>query len=101
MAVKELVENALDAEATRIEIRLKEYGSELIEVLDDGCGVQEFNLQALSTFKIYILFLDLFCNLFIFSFKTSHIKNQRFFRFIFHCNSWFSRRSFKFSLCTV
>ncbi|XP_067005498.2 mismatch repair endonuclease PMS2 [Anabrus simplex] len=47
-AVKELVENSLDARATVIEIRLKEYGSELIEVIDNGCGVEEKNFEGLT-----------------------------------------------------
>ncbi|KAI7836307.1 hypothetical protein COHA_009815 [Chlorella ohadii] len=47
-AVKELVENALDAGATAIEIRLKEYGSELLEVADNGHGVSPDNYQALT-----------------------------------------------------
>ncbi|KAI8109462.1 hypothetical protein M9434_000744 [Picochlorum sp. BPE23] len=38
-AVKELIENSIDAGATSIDIRLKEYGSESIEVSDNGCGV--------------------------------------------------------------
>ncbi|XP_069701490.1 mismatch repair endonuclease PMS2 isoform X2 [Periplaneta americana] len=48
-AVKELVENSLDAGATVIEIRLKEYGSELVEVIDNGSGVDENNFQALNS----------------------------------------------------
>ncbi|WP_404338657.1 DNA mismatch repair endonuclease MutL [Sphingomonas sp. MMS12-HWE2-04] len=38
-ALKELVENAIDAGSTRIAIRLAAGGTELIEVIDDGCGM--------------------------------------------------------------
>ena len=38
-ALKELVENALDAGAANIAVRLSAGGLELIEVADDGCGM--------------------------------------------------------------
>ncbi|MCW3836657.1 DNA mismatch repair endonuclease MutL [Sphingomonas canadensis] len=38
-ALKELVENAIDAGATRIAIRLAAGGTGMIEVIDDGCGM--------------------------------------------------------------
>ncbi len=42
--VKELVENALDAGARRVEIEIEEGGGRLIRVSDDGCGIEPAQL---------------------------------------------------------
>jgi DNA mismatch repair protein PMS2 len=47
-AVKELVENALDAGATNIEIKLKEMGFESFEVIDNGMGIDPVNYDAVA-----------------------------------------------------
>src|SRR3989338_4148206 len=39
--VKELIENALDAGATSIEIAIKNGGKSLIRISDNGCGMSE------------------------------------------------------------
>ncbi len=44
-AVKELVENAIDAGASRIEIGLREGGQSLIAVEDNGCGMSPAELS--------------------------------------------------------
>ena len=44
--VKELVENAIDAGATEIEIHIEQGGKQLIRVIDNGCGIERDDLQS-------------------------------------------------------
>ncbi|XP_074278976.1 DNA mismatch repair protein PMS1 [Silene latifolia] len=47
-AVKELVENSLDAGATTIEIALKDYGEDWFQVIDNGSGIAPSNFKVLA-----------------------------------------------------
>jgi DNA mismatch repair protein MutL len=54
--VKELIENALDAEATSIDLAVEDGGRQLIRVSDDGCGMSRddavLSLERHATSKI-------------------------------------------------
>jgi DNA mismatch repair protein MutL len=43
--VKELVENAIDAGADRIEIIIEKSGTRLIRIIDNGCGIDEDQIE--------------------------------------------------------
>jgi DNA mismatch repair protein MutL len=42
--VKELMENALDAGSSRIEVEVEQGGADLVRVVDDGCGIAAADL---------------------------------------------------------
>ena len=47
-AVKELVENSLDAGATSIEVRFKQYGLASVEVIDSGSGIAPVDYDSVA-----------------------------------------------------
>ncbi|KAH8401645.1 hypothetical protein KR009_007157 [Drosophila setifemur] len=48
VAVKELVENSIDAGATLVEIKLRDQGLQGVDVSDNGSGVEEANLEGMT-----------------------------------------------------
>lgn len=47
--VKELLENAVDAGATRVDIECQQGGTELIRIVDDGCGIHPEDVELAIT----------------------------------------------------
>src|SRR5207245_9567067 len=43
--VKELLENAVDAGSRRIDVEIEQGGTELIRIVDDGCGIHADDLS--------------------------------------------------------
>ena len=70
-AVKEVVENAIDAGATAVIVRLRDYGSTSIEVIDNGSGIEETNFEGL-TLKHHTSKLSSFSELDVRNLKFSH-----------------------------
>lgn len=48
VAVKELVENSVDAGAKIVEIKIKNYGADSFEVVDNGIGISETNFSGIT-----------------------------------------------------
>ena len=44
-AVKELLENAIDAGSTEIKVVIKDAGKTLIQIIDNGCGMSKKDAQ--------------------------------------------------------
>jgi DNA mismatch repair protein MutL len=44
-AVKEMLENALDAGSTEIELFVKDAGKTLLQVVDNGCGMSKTDIR--------------------------------------------------------
>ncbi|XP_046397219.1 mismatch repair endonuclease PMS2 [Ischnura elegans] len=48
VAVKELLENSLDAGATAVDVRLVDQGSAVVEVADNGSGIKEEDFEGIA-----------------------------------------------------
>lgn len=62
--VKELIENSLDAHSTRLQLTFIAHGADLIELVDNGDGIAEYDFEKLGSLKIKQINLNLFKKLF-------------------------------------
>ncbi|XP_037791245.1 PMS1 protein homolog 1-like [Penaeus monodon] len=87
--VKELVENAVDAEASTVSVKLENYGFVRLEVRDNGKGISEEDIKVVAkphfTSKISS-FADLFYSR-SFKFKNSKSNNM----ITIHSSMWIQR----------
>ena len=75
IALKELLENAIDARATNVEIKLVDMGARSISVADNGSGVKERDFQALSEYlSVSIYIYNEFIATYFCSCQASHVK---------------------------
>ena len=44
-AIKEMIENSLDAGAKRVQVIVRDAGRTLLQVIDDGCGMSEMDAR--------------------------------------------------------
>lgn len=49
--VKELIENSLDANSTRLQLTFIAHGADLIELIDNGDGIAENDFDKLGLFE--------------------------------------------------
>ena len=60
IALKELLENSLDAGATNIEVKLIDQGSKSIIINDNGSGVKEVDFESLSEYLLFFFYLIMY-----------------------------------------
>ncbi|KAL0435877.1 UNVERIFIED_CONTAM: DNA mismatch repair protein PMS1 [Sesamum radiatum] len=94
-AVKELVENSLDAGATSIEIALKEYGLESFQVIDNGSGISPQNFKSAGMLCLQYIQIESPGS----GAEASHIQALGFSRPSVTNDFWFSRGGLEFTVC--